>query len=160
MVKAPRRRHLPCPLPSPPGMEMGNAIIKLGSGTFGQVLTSTYVPYAFKAVRQTGNIPVLKAEFRWTQAVHNALKDQDCIGAPSAVGYIDGGDTDALLNIPDLFTENLLGGCDQEVTSVLVSDHVYPVPRNLRKKIAGKIFTEGAANEVPNRVDAVITNDP
>ncbi|KAH9450248.1 hypothetical protein Pst134EA_026955 [Puccinia striiformis f. sp. tritici] len=121
---------------------MGNVIMKLGSGTFGRVLTSTDVPYAFKAVRRTRNIPILQAEFGWTQAVHNALKGKDFIGAPSAVAFIDGGDPNTLANIPDLFTEDLLEGCDQEFTSVLISDRVYPVSRDLRQEIVESFCPE------------------
>ncbi|KAI7947885.1 hypothetical protein MJO28_009793 [Puccinia striiformis f. sp. tritici] len=134
------------PSPSPtsltPVKEMGNVIMKLGSGTFGRVLTSTDVPYAFKAVRRTRNIPILQAEFGWTQAVHNALKGKDFIGAPSAVAFIDGGDPNTLANIPDLFTEDLLEGCNQEFTSVLISDRVYPVSRDLRQKIVESFCPE------------------
>ncbi|KAH9450763.1 hypothetical protein KEM48_005661 [Puccinia striiformis f. sp. tritici PST-130] len=136
------------PGPSPsstsltPVEEMGNVIMKLGSGTFGRVLTSTNVPYAFEAVRRTHNIPILQAEFGWTQAVHNALTGQDFIGAPSAVAFINGGDPNALANIPDLFTEDLLEGCNQEVTSVLISDRVYPVSRDLRQKIVESFCPE------------------
>ncbi|KAA1089804.1 hypothetical protein PGTUg99_015921 [Puccinia graminis f. sp. tritici] len=134
-----------------PIKEMDDAIIKLGSGTFGRVLTTTYVPYAFKAVRRTRNIPILKAEFRWTQAVHNALKDHDCIGAPSAVAFIDGADPATLVNIPELFTEDLLEGCDQEVTSVLISDRVYPIPRNLRNKIVDMFCPEAVKSNIRSK---------
>jgi hypothetical protein len=115
------------------------------------VLLLDQVPFAFKAVRRTRNIPILKAEFGWTQAVHNALKDHDCIGAPSAVAFIDGADPATLVNIPELFTEDLLEGCDQEVTSVLVSDRVYPIPRNLRKKIIDMFCPEAVKSDIHSK---------
>ncbi|KAA1086945.1 hypothetical protein PGT21_016598 [Puccinia graminis f. sp. tritici] len=69
--------------------EMREVIIKLGGGTFGRVLTSTSSLLVYKSVRRIDNSLMLQAEFRWTQLVHDALKDQDSIDeVPSLVDAV------------------------------------------------------------------------